>query len=75
MEPGPPEEPPAPVEPEPPPEPPPVEAPEPAPPKPKPPPEPTCAEFEKGRCQVTEGCAWHSIKKCFELEKPKTLQP
>jgi hypothetical protein len=65
---------PAPVEVEPPPEPAPVEAPEPPAPKPKPPPEPTCAELEKSTCQVTQGCEWHSVKKCLEQEKPKTLE-
>lgn len=58
---------------EPPPEPPPESTPDPAPTTPELPPLPVCAELEKGRCQVTEGCEWHSIKKCLEQEKPRTL--
>jgi hypothetical protein len=69
------EPPPPPVEPadEPPPEPPPAEEPAPASTEPPPPPEPVCADLGEGRCKVTEGCEWHSIKKCLEQEKPKTL--
>ena len=54
-------------------EPPPEEEPAAAPAQPEPPPEPVCAELDEGRCKVTEGCEWHSIKKCLQQEKPKTL--
>ena len=55
------------------PEPEPEESSEPPPPAPEPKARPTCAELEKGRCMVTEGCEWHSVKKCLDQEKPKTL--
>lgn len=65
------EPPPPPVEPEE--EPPPEEEPAPATGQPEAPPEPVCAELAEGRCKVTEGCEWHTIKKCLAQEKPKTL--
>jgi hypothetical protein len=34
------------------------EATEPPPPVEEPPPMPTCAELKRGRCKVTQGCAW-----------------
>jgi hypothetical protein len=52
-----------------------VAEPEPPPPAPKPPPpaDPVCEELERNTCVVTEGCEWHTIKKCLQQDKPKTL--
>jgi hypothetical protein len=48
--------------------------PEPAAPEPTPAPAaPKCADLAQSRCEVTEGCEWHSVKKCLEQDKPKTL--
>ena len=46
--------------------------PESAPPKPKAA-KATCAELDENQCAVTEGCEWHSVRKCLEQDKPKTL--
>ncbi|HZO12994.1 MAG TPA: hypothetical protein VFB62_07040 [Polyangiaceae bacterium] len=46
--------------------------PEPAAPKPKGA-KPTCAELDENQCVVTEGCEWHTTRKCLEQDKPKTL--